>query len=478
MNSILMKINSFRENKPVVWNMLIFALAMVISQTAIETFNVTSTLYALNNTGQVWMAALVQILRYLPTLIAFAVAPLIIKKFNHRTIIIVSEIISSILLFIAVFVAIFTLNKPELKNAVLGQSPLIITIYIVVILWNVFNAGRFLALKQIVYRISQDEKQINTYNRINNFATSISYLVAAVASLGFVKLIGFQWSTLILAIAYLISAALYRGFKLLDKEVEISSKPQIIRHSKTLIYTFTILVVLALFSAITFVPRFGTNTQFVTNLFLETKNSANVETWVSIYLIVIGVGLCLGSIVIFLLGKKILITTSILFAVVSIALFIFLLFAFGGFKTNIGLFGSFDSNSNLEKARAILSSQLQANIDKGIFAYTHQKLVLGIFLLGTFIQYFLFSMFLPVYFDYSYRTIPKEKYAFFAGITMIIFQFMGLVYSITMITLFNKTNYQFSYLFFVVIILVFVGIAVIAYLLLRVRQAKKVQENN
>ncbi|MEE3928238.1 hypothetical protein V2E24_01435 [Mycoplasmopsis ciconiae] len=463
------KLLALKESKPILWNMIIFAVAMVISQTAIESFNVTSTLFTLKTTGSVWLTVLVQAARYLPTLIAFGVAPIIIKKINNKSIIVVSEYVSAILIF---FVAVVAFSTEGIDYKDRAITPLIIVIYIAIIIWNIFNSARFLALKNIVYRISEKEENINIYNRINNFATSISYLVAALVSLGLVSLVPFPWICVILGIFYIISQFLYSTLIVYKHNVEISSKPQIKKHSKTIIYTLSILVLLAIFSSITFVPRFGTNTQFMINLFLEIKNSPDVEFWVSIYLIVIGAALCFGSLAIFLLGKKILISTSVIYALITIALAIFFVFAFGGLGTNVGLFGKIESDKGVDYNKAIF--------DQAVITWAHKNkaVMLSVFLIVTFIQYFVFSMFLPVYFDYSYRTVPSDKYAFFAALTMIIFQLMGLIFTVIITVIFNKINFQSAYLFYAVIVGVFVIAATVLSFVLKARQIKFTKDHH
>lgn len=462
---MIQKISSFKSTKPVLWNMIIFAIAMVISQSAIECFNVVSTLFTLKASGSVWASVLVQIFRYIPTLLSFAIAPIIIKKFNNRLLIVIAEYVSAfVILFVCVIGFIYgtqNITDSEAKNV----KAITYTVYVAVIIWNIFNSVRFLALKNIVYRLSVHEKNINIFNRINNFATSFSYLAAALASLGLIHILSYEYICLILGLTYIISALLYNTFVVFDKDVEISSKPKIKKHSKTFIYTAIILISLAVFSSISFVPRIGTNTNFVINLFMEAKTSNSVQHWVTIYLIVVGAALCLGSLVIFLLGKKILISTSIAFVVVTIISSIFYIYAFGGLNTNIGVIAKSSGNSGVIEHTST-------------WAHEHKNIMLGIFLTSTFIQYFLFSMFLPVYYDYSYRAVPSEKYAFFAAITMILFQLVAFAFSLGMISIFEKINYQTSYLVFAITLTVLVIIATVVSVMLKKRQRSFTKDHN
>ncbi|MDD7895806.1 hypothetical protein, partial [Metamycoplasma hyosynoviae] len=88
-------------------------------------------------------------------------------------------------------------------------------------LLSIVHSFRFIALKTIIYNISNNEKDVKTYNVLTTISTSIAFLLAPIFSLILFSKLPFWALILLNMVTYLISGFLYFSFKLNEKEIEL-----------------------------------------------------------------------------------------------------------------------------------------------------------------------------------------------------------------------------------------------------------------
>ncbi|WP_245579609.1 hypothetical protein [Mycoplasma leonicaptivi] len=150
-------------------NSLKFGLSLKLSLIGSEAFKFTSSLYIFKITGDFWLVTILYLIIQIPSLIIYLFSSKIIKKFqNDKNILLISDLLSSfsLLILLIVFLSIHQVSAFAFS---------IILIFINTIL-GFIHSFRFIYLKNIIYYLANNKKEMSNLNIISSFATSIGFL--------------------------------------------------------------------------------------------------------------------------------------------------------------------------------------------------------------------------------------------------------------------------------------------------------------
>ncbi|MDD1375091.1 methylase, partial [Metamycoplasma hyosynoviae] len=195
-------------------NKIKYSSSLILSMIGSEAFKLGTAIYIYKFTNSFWLVSILYLLIQIPTFISYLLNYKIIKKRNLKHILLWTDIISFSILA-TILIGYFVIIK---SNNLFGFS-----IFLLVInsLLSIVHSFRFIALKTIIYNISNNEKDVKTYNVLTTISTSIAFLLAPIFSLILFSKLPFWALILLNMVTYLISGFLYFSFKLNEKEIEL-----------------------------------------------------------------------------------------------------------------------------------------------------------------------------------------------------------------------------------------------------------------
>ncbi|MDC8920677.1 hypothetical protein PR253_03195 [Metamycoplasma hyosynoviae] len=195
-------------------NKIKYSSSLILSMIGSEAFKLGTAIYIYKFTNSFWLVSILYLLIQIPTFISYLLNYKIIKKRNLKHILLWTDIISFSILA-TILIGYFVIIK---SNNLFGFS-----IFLLVInsLLSIVHSFRFIALKTIIYNISNNEKDVKTYNVLTTISTSIAFLLAPIFSLILFSKLPFWTLILLNMVTYLISGFLYFSFKLNEKEIEL-----------------------------------------------------------------------------------------------------------------------------------------------------------------------------------------------------------------------------------------------------------------
>ncbi|MDD1373949.1 methylase, partial [Metamycoplasma hyosynoviae] len=195
-------------------NKIKYSSSLILSMIGSEAFKLGTAIYIYKFTNSFWLVSILYLLIQIPTFISYLLNYKITKKRNLKYILLWTDIISFSILA-TILIGYFVIIK---SNNLFGFS-----IFLLVInsLLSIVHSFRFIALKTIIYNISNNEKDVKTYNVLTTISTSIAFLLAPIFSLILFSKLPFWALILLNMVTYLISGFLYFSFKLNEKEIEL-----------------------------------------------------------------------------------------------------------------------------------------------------------------------------------------------------------------------------------------------------------------
>ncbi|WP_069098356.1 MFS transporter [Mesomycoplasma ovipneumoniae] len=415
-------------------NSIKFTSSLSTSLIGSEAFKFSSSLYIFKITGDFWLVTILYLLIQIPNLVVYLFSSKIVQKWkNDKIILLVSDILS---VFCLAFLLIIFFS--------LANSQ-IFTFSIILILVNTLlgfiHAFRFIYLKNIVYYLANNEKQMQNINVFSSFATAMGFLISAVFALIIYSRLDFYWMVLFNMITYSISGLLYFLLKLNPKKFDFAlSQQENFKENDKKISTYKWVFVLAghFIVAIFFLPRttlFPPVFEYINSQSqVEIFNYQQLATWLNIGFSFASV---LGTIVSFLILNKTRKKISIIWLLVGLLIL--------GW---IWPFVAFIKNLNVQ-----------------FYSY----------MIITSFNQFIFSLFFPTFSSLSYLFFSKEKFHVQNGISLVTRAIFYTLVTIATTATFIYLSFYFSFLIFMLLISVLSLIVIFSYWKIKKLTIKKVK---
>ncbi|WP_341420673.1 MFS transporter [Mesomycoplasma ovipneumoniae] len=415
-------------------NSIKFTSSLSTSLIGSEAFKFSSSLYIFKITGDFWLVTILYLLIQIPNLVVYLFSSKIVQKWkNDKIILLISDILS---VFCLAFLLIIFFSLVDSQ---------IFTFSIILILVNTLlgfiHAFRFIYLKNIVYYLANNEKQMQNINVFSSFATAMGFLISAVFALVIYSRLDFYWMVLFNMATYSISGMLYFLLKLNAKKIDFAlSQQENFKENDKKISTYKWVFVLAghFIVAIFFLPRttlFPPVFKYINSQSqVELFNYQQLATWLNIGFSFASV---LGTIVSFLILNKTKKKISIIWLLVCLLIL--------GW---IWPFVAFIKNLNVQ-----------------FYSY----------MIITSFNQFIFSLFFPTFSSLSYLFFSKEKFHVQNGISLVTRAIFYTLVTIATTATFIYLSFYFSFLIFMVLISVLGLIVIFSYWKIKKLTIKKVK---
>ncbi|WP_337898203.1 MFS transporter [Mesomycoplasma ovipneumoniae] len=415
-------------------NSIKFTSSLSTSLIGSEAFKFSSSLYIFKITGDFWLVTILYLLIQIPNLVVYLFSSKIVQKWKNDKIILLISDILSVFCLAFLLIIFFSLANSQ-----------IFTFSIILILVNTLlgfiHAFRFIYLKNIVYYLANNEKQMQNINVFSSFATAMGFLISAVFALVIYSRLDFYWMVLFNMITYSISGALYFFLKLNTKKFDFAlSQQENFKENDKKISTYKWVFVLAghFIVAIFFLPRttlFPPVFEYINSQSqVEIFNYQQLATWLNIGFSFASV---LGTIVSFLILNKTRKKISIIWLLVGLLIL--------GW---IWPFVAFIKNLNVQ-----------------FYSY----------MIITSFNQFIFSLFFPAFSSLSYLFFSKEKFHVQNGISLVTRAIFYTLVTIATTATFIYLSFYFSFLIFMVLISVLSLIVIFSYWKIKKLTIKKVK---
>ncbi|WP_348602568.1 MFS transporter [Mesomycoplasma hyopneumoniae] len=383
-----------------------------------EAFKFSSSLYIYKITGDFWLVTILYLLIQLPSLIVYLFSTKIVKRWeNDKLILLISDLFSALVLGILLIIFFFGLDIKTYQFS-------IILIFFNTLL-GFIHSFRFIYLKNIVYFLAQNQKQMVNINILSTFATSMGFLLSAIFGLFLYTKLEFYWMIIFNLFTYLVSGFLYCSLKLNSQKMEFSmldEKPKKVIHNypKINFYKWLFIFSGSLVISIIMIPKLSGFAQFFkyinSGINLDQKNLIyyDFQIWGPYLNIAFSFAAVIGTLINFWLSNK---------------------------KGKI-------FNINFLIFPLILVHLIWLIIPKS--ANMHFQFYSYIIII-IFVQV-LFSLFLPSFYSLSYNLFTKEKFHFQNGIQLAARIIFSSIFSIITTAITLVSSYFFSYLVFVIVL--------------------------
>ncbi|MDW2923496.1 MFS transporter [Mesomycoplasma ovipneumoniae] len=415
-------------------NSIKFTSSLSTSLIGSEAFKFSSSLYIFKITGDFWLVTILYLLIQIPNLVVYLFSSKIVQKWKNDKIILLISDILSVFCLAFLLIIFFSLANSQL-----------FTFSIILILVNTLlgfiHAFRFIYLKNIVYYLANNEKQMQNINVFSSFATAMGFLISAVFALVIYSRLDFYWMVLFNMATYSISGLLYFLLKLNEKKFDFAlSQRENFKENDKKISTYKWVFVLAghFIVAIFFLPRttlFPPVFEYINSQSkVEIFNYQQLATWFNIGFSFASV---LGTIVSFLILNKTRKKISIIWLLVGLLIL--------GW---IWPFVAFIKNLNVQ-----------------FYSY----------MIITSFNQFIFSLFFPTFSSLSYLFFSKEKFHVQNGISLVTRAIFYTLVTIATTATFIYLSFYFSFLIFMVLISVLGLIVIFSYWKIKKLTIKKVK---
>ncbi|WP_117274913.1 MFS transporter [Mycoplasmopsis edwardii] len=260
-----------------------YTLALIISIMGTEALKIASAVYIFKLTDSFWLQSIFFLILQLPSIFIFLSGSKILNRFTNKQIIFFADIssLTVVLIVLTIFLSIDATKYANFFSWVLIISGS---------LYSLFNAVRFLAVKNIIFYLSNNSNDMKKYNLLNNIGILFASFMSPILGFVLFKNLPF-WSILVLnIITYLVSTSLYMLLKTKVNHIEFVRQKDNDIHvhdHKTLKWTFAISF--GLLISLLIYPR-----QSGVNQFFKFINY-DYKEWTFIFTIVIfGLGLVGG----------------------------------------------------------------------------------------------------------------------------------------------------------------------------------------
>ncbi|WP_444704968.1 hypothetical protein ACT1UH_03215 [Mycoplasma sp. 332] len=275
-----------------------YASSLIISMIGSEAFKLGTAIYIYKFTSSFWLVSLLYLLIQIPVFISYLLNKKIASKLKLKNILIATDFISVGVLMVILISSFFFIKNNSLQA-------FSIFLLITNIILNIIHSFRFIALKSVLYYLSNNNKDIKTYNVLATIATALAFLLASVFSFVLFTKLPF-WSLIVMnMITYLASGILYFILKL-NKE-PLQTTPTIknnvdnlqLEHNKNYnIWKWVYTIACSLIVGIFLFPRTAGMSQFFKAI------SFNAEEWSFILNIIFGSFGLIGSLISLVIRNK------------------------------------------------------------------------------------------------------------------------------------------------------------------------------
>lgn len=386
-------------------NTIKYTTSLTLSLIGSEAFKLGTSIFIYKFTGNLWLVTALYLLVQLPSILVYIFSSKIVKKFkNDKLILLFSDIVSFVLLI------------PTLITFFLTQNNKILSIVLIVFntLLGFIHAFRFIYLKNVVYYISQNNKQMKIINISNSFATSFGFFLSTIFSFFLFKNLDFYWLVIMNMVTYLISGILYYSLKTSATAANfeiITNKNEHVIVKKNKLKSWIFILSGSFLIGIFLYPKTSGLSQLFSSL-----ESYSIDTW-GFYLSIIFTSFSLlGVILSFVLNNKIKHQKS--FFMILVVLILLLNFVWLFFKN------------------------------------TNEKSYFISYVVTTTIQQFLFSLFIPIFYSLSYELFDKNNFHKQNGISIVFRTVITSIITLLFTQITIKFGYFYTYLFYAIAILI------------------------
>ncbi|MCU9931397.1 hypothetical protein ONA02_03875 [Mycoplasmopsis felis] len=210
-------------------NSIKYTSSLSISLVGSETFKFASSLYIYKITGDFWLVTILYLLIQIPSLIIYLLSSKITSlKLNNKYVLFFCDVLSFLTLGI-LFTLFFVLPKSESK----AFSIILITFSTIL---GFIHSLRFIYLKNIVYYITYNNKQLHNINILSTFGTSFGFLMSAILTILLYNKLDFFILIISNMITYIISGLLYLWLSLSSTKTKFDSENKETQKNKTTTY--------------------------------------------------------------------------------------------------------------------------------------------------------------------------------------------------------------------------------------------------
>lgn len=411
-------------------NSIKYISSLSISLVGSETFKFASSLYIYKITGDFWLVTILYLLIQIPSLIIYLLSSKITSlKFNNKYVLFFCDVLSFLTLGI-LLTLFFVLPKSESK----AFSIILITFSTIL---GFIHSLRFIYLKNIVYYITYNNKQLHNINILSTFGTSFGFLISSILTILLYNKLDFFILIIANMITYIISGLLYLWLSLSSTKTKFDSENKEIQKNKTTTYKWIFILSSSFIIGIFLMPRNANLTPFFKYI---NSNEFKIDEWGS-YL-------------------------NLIFSAFSLI----------GTLLNYWIFNSIKKKVNINY---ILFPLLITNILWLIFGYINNTQVhFYSYLSIVAIQQILFSIFLSTFYSMSYILFDKSKFHTQNGISLALRIIFYSVISITSTFITIYSSYYFSFLFFTIVIGILCFISIFGNYKIKRNELKTKQEQN
>ncbi|WP_322958417.1 hypothetical protein RRG49_04115 [Mycoplasmopsis felis] len=411
-------------------NSIKYTSSLSISLVGSETFKFASSLYIYKITGDFWLVTILYLLIQIPSLIIYLLSSKITSlKLNNKYVLFFCDVLSFLTLGI-LFTLFFVLPKSESK----AFSIILITFSTIL---GFIHSLRFIYLKNIVYYITYNNKQLHNINILSTFGTSFGFLMSAILTILLYNKLDFFILIISNMITYIISGLLYLWLSLSSTKTKFDSENKETQKNKTTTYKWIFILSSSFIIGIFLMPRNANLTPFFKYI---NSNEFKIDEWVP-YL-------------------------NLIFSAFSLI----------GTLLNYWIFNSIKKKININY---ILFLLLITNILWLIFGYINNTQVqFYSYLSIVAIQQILFSIFLSTFYSISYILFDKSKFHTQNSISLALRIIFYSVISITSTFITIYSSYYFSFLFFTIVIGILCFISIFGNYKIKRNELKTKQEQN
>lgn len=353
-------------------NLYKYTGSLAISLIGSEAFKFASSLYIYRITGDFWLVSILYLLIQLPTIIVYIFSSKIVdffKRLSDKSILFICDVIS--VLFLASLIAMFFAIKDSYIFSIL--------LIIISAILGFIHSFRFIYIKNIVYYVATNEKQIWKINIGSSFATSVGFMASPILSFFIYQNLSFYYLIIFNCVTYLLSGFLYLSLQTNhEKSVFTISKLNETSNTaiketkphKKWIYVLSASTIIGIFTY----PRGSGLPQY-----FKLMSDFSIESWSFYINIIFSASALLSSIIQFWLKKIKEIKISYVLSIISLAGFVWLL---------------------------------------GLIFIKDQFTNLILFIIFSSVQQFLFSLFLSQYYSLTYELFDSKSFHKQNGISL------------------------------------------------------------
>ncbi|VEU59238.1 MFS transporter [Mesomycoplasma neurolyticum] len=389
-------------------NLYKYIIAIFISLIGSGAFKLGTSLYMFKFEGNQWNIASMYLLIQIPTLVIYFFSKRI-SKINSKFSLVISDILSLFLLIISIFLYFLYSKESKLFS---------ILMIIINSLLGFVHAFRFIHLRNILYYCSSHEKEIKKYNYLNSWATTLSFVFFPFISLLF-SYFNYYFLIIFNICTYLLSGLLYFSLSLNKKAIVFknikNNEKNYSKNKSKWFFTifFSIVISLILY------PKQSGMFQFLkfSNFDFIDRNFSSVI--IPVLTSIFGV---LGTFISHWLNYKM---KSKILAIFCICSFLLVLIGFPW----LFIILMFEKNS--------------------WFSLIFYVLIISF-------QQLLFSLLIPIYYNFHYEMFNKEDNAKQLGLSLI-FRTLVSSFAILFFTFLSETyNYYYAFMTYLIIILILI----------------------